>query len=363
MNIYSFVIISFLYFYSGFLLFITYNAKKVKEKGAFINNLTNSLVLIFALTINLVIVNYSDLSNIDFIVFPFDIFMSAFIILFFPLFYLLIYREKKRVKKNKSPSKDSASIPHAELPLKYDIYRKMSHLVVLGIILFYFTLGFLIQNIFTNILLYLPEFLSEVFYSIFVIEGDIRVDMVFTQYLVVFLVGISLIGLLTADFIRILKPEIYPLKKVNRILREKELGARLGPQISMSIGCFSIILLYGLFQPLGPLIICTSMTMAIFGDISSNLFGRSLGKKKIRNTKKTYVGLFSGIFIAFISGISMLIILRDFYIISIAGFFLLPIIGSLIIGAIDYADLEIDDNLTYNFIVTTVLFYIAIFIA
>ncbi len=105
--------------------------------------------------------------------------------------------------------------------------------------------------------------------------------------------------------------------------------------------------------------------MAIFGDIAANLFGRTLGqnRKHIRDTKKTYVGLFAGIIIAYLSGILILISLRSFYIISIPGFFLLPLIGALIIGIIDYLDFEVDDNLTYNFVVTTVLFFIAIFIA
>lgn len=362
MNIYSFLIICFLYFYGGILLYLTINAKKKGIKGAFYNNLGNALVFLISITISVFIVNYSNLSNIDFIVFPFDILMLSFIILFFPFFYILIYLERRRIKHGKRKEEEQRTFDHEELPIKYEVFRKLSHLVVLGIILFYFTLGFLIQYFFEYIFQILPEFLSELFYSIFIIEGEI---MIFTQYLVIYLVGISLIGLLTADFIRILKPEIYPFKKVNRILREKELHTRLGPQISMSIGCFSIIVLYGLFQPIGPLIICTSMTMAILGDIAANLFGRTLGqnRKHIRDTKKTYVGLFAGIGIAYISGILILISLRSFYIISIPGFFLLPLIGALIIGIIDYLDLEVDDNLTYNFVVTTVLFFIAIFIA
>ena len=181
--------------------------------------------------------------------------------------------------------------------------------------------------------------------------------MVFTQNLVVFLVGVSLIGLLTADFTRILMPKYYPLKPVNQILKEKELYMRLGPHISMSIGCFSIILLYGLIQPIGPLIICASMAMAVFGDTASNLFGRTLGKKKIRNTDKTYEGLFAGIIVAFISGFIVLLSLRKFYLPKNFGLFYLPLFGAIILGFIDYLDLEIDDNLSYNFILSTVLFF------
>ncbi|MFX1495268.1 MAG: phosphatidate cytidylyltransferase [Promethearchaeota archaeon] len=181
--------------------------------------------------------------------------------------------------------------------------------------------------------------------------------MIFTQYLVVCLVAISLIGLFTAEFIRILKPELYPLKLINKILREKERHMRFGPQISMGIGCFSIIIIYGLIQPIGPLIICTSMTMAIFGDMTANLFGRTFGHKKIRNSNKTYAGLIAGIIVAFFSGIIVLLLLNGLLILNLLSIFLLPLIGALLIGLLDFLDLEIDDNLTYNFIISSVLFF------
>lgn len=290
----------------------------------------------------------------QFIAFPFDLLLVSFIVLYIPLFAVLVIREKRRVEKGKSPFKEFKSTS-SSLPLKYDIYRKLTHLVVLGIIFFYFTLGFLIQNFFTYIFDFLPNFFTRMFNI-----GDNM--MIFTQNLVLFLVGVSLIGLLTADFARILIPKYYPLKPVNQILKEKELHMRLGPHISMSIGCFSIILLYGLIQPIGPMIICTSMIMAIFGDIAANLIGRTKGKRNIRNTNKTYEGLFAGIIVAFISGIIILTLLNKIYRPKNYGLILLPFIGAIIIGLIDYADLEIDDNLSYNFILSTVLFFSSVFL-
>ena len=260
--------------------------------------------------------------------------MICFIIVFLPLFYLLTIYEKRKIKKEITPNNEKKLKTTKELPLKYDIYRKSTHLVVLMIILFYF--------------------------SIFYFEGNI---MLFNQNLVIFLVGVSLIGLLTADFVRILKPDIYPLKPVNRILREKELHMRVGSHISMAVGCFSTILLYGIFQPFGPLCICTSITMAIFGDISSNLVGRTIGRKKIRNTNKTYEGLLAGFLSTLVSGIIILYLLRDYFLTSTLSFLVLPITGSLIIGILDFFDLEIDDNLTYTFINASVLFFISLFIA
>ncbi|MFX0041409.1 MAG: hypothetical protein ACFE8L_00725 [Candidatus Hodarchaeota archaeon] len=329
MNVFSIVILSFFYTYSLILFYIAFLAKSKGEKKAFINNFVNALVLVISLTINMEIHFFLNTPYNEFIVFPFDLLMISFIGIFFPIFSLFMFREKNKNKNRK----ETDIKPHIQLPLKYDIYRKLTHLVVLGIIFSYFTLGFNIN-------------------------GD---KMYFSQNLVIFLVGISLIGLLTAEFIRILNPEIYPLKQVNQILREKELHMRFGPHISMSIGCFSIILLFGLIQPIGPVVICTAMTMAIFGDIASNLIGRLIGKTNIRNTNKTYEGLLAGMAVSFTSGIIILILLRSFYDPSILGFFLIPILGALIIGGIDYLDFEIDDNLTFNFILSTVLFFISFF--
>ncbi|MHA1805907.1 MAG: hypothetical protein ACTSU4_15435 [Promethearchaeota archaeon] len=244
-----------------------------------------------------------------------------------------------------------------ELPYKYEIYRKLTHLVVLGIIFFYFTLGFLIKNFFILIFSFLPVQVSTLFYLLFDVEDNI---MIFTQFLVVFLVGVSTIGLMSADFVRILRPKNYPLKPVNKILREKELHMRIGPQISMAIGCFSIILLYGLIQPIGPLIICLSMTISIFGDMAANLIGKKVGKFHLRkSSNKTYAGLIAEILVGFISGFIFLKIIEFYFNLTLLNMILYPLLGALIIGFIDYLDLDIDDNLLYPFISSTVLFLIA----
>ncbi len=266
--------------------------------------------------------------------------------------------EKNKTKKKAKP--DLELIPQKPdiLPLKFDIYRKLSHLVVVGITLFYFILGFLVQNIFVYIFHFLPDLVSNLFFSVYNIESD---KMVFTQYLVVFLVGISLIGLLTADIVRILFPDLYPLKPVNQILRKKEMHLRFGPQISMSIGCFSIIIMYGIFQPIGPIIICCSMIMTIFGDMTANLLGRMFGSKNIRNTPKTYEGLFSGMAVAFISGIIFLAIINIDFALNVYTFVLYPLIGAITIGILDYSNIDVDDNLTFPFVVSSILFLISFF--
>ena len=358
MDLLSIIIICILYIYGLISFYIALLAKKKSEKGAFINNLVNSLVLIISISINITI-NALNISNIGFIVFPFDIFMIIFVIFFLPHFSFSIYREKRSFRLKEKTMEENALHLTEELPFKYELYRKLTHLVVLGIVFFYFTLGFLVQNFFVYILDFFPSIVSDFFFSIYNIEAN---KMIFTQYLVVFLVGVSLIGFLTADFIRILKPNLYPLKPINRILRKKERHMRLGPHISMGIGCFSIIILYGPFQPIGPFSICTSMTMSIFGDMAANLVGRKFGHNKIRKTKKTYEGLFAGMSVAYISGIITLLLLSQLYAINLIILILLPLVGTVIIGILDFLDLDVDDNLSYNFVLSTILFFISIFI-
>lgn len=358
MNLLSIIITGILYLYGIILFYIALLAKKKSEKGAFINNIINSIILITSISIN-IIINVLNISNIGFIVFPFDIFMIIFIILFLPHFFFSVYREKRKYRLIEKKIENESPFLTEELPFKYELYRKLTHLVVLGIVFFYFTLGFLVQNIFVYILDFFPSIISDFFFSIYNIEVN---KMIFTQYLVVFLVGVSLIGLLTADFFRILKPKLYPLKPVNRILRKKERYMRLGPHISMGIGCFSIVILYGPFQPIGPFSICISMTMAIFGDMAANLVGRKLGRNKIRQTQKTYEGLFAGIIVAYMSGVITLLFLNQLYVINLLTFILLPLIGAIIIGVLDFLDLDVDDNLTYNFVLSSTLFFILLFL-
>ncbi|TFF98865.1 MAG: hypothetical protein EU547_00200 [Promethearchaeota archaeon] len=266
------------------------------------------------------------------------------------------------VSSNRIEKKQILRSPSDELPLKYEIYRKLAHLVVLGLILFYFTiLGSWIRDFNLYLIQFVPDAFSNLFYSLF-LNGDH--NLIFNQYLVIFLSAISLFGLLSADFVRILNPEIYPLKPVNKILRKKELSMRLGPQISMAIGCFSIIILYGLYQPIGPIIISTSMIMSVFGDMASNLIGRTFGKRKIHplgknRSKKTILGVFAGIFAAYLSGLLLLLLLKAYCFFQFIGFFFLPLCGALTIGVLDYLDLEIDDNLTYPLLVSLVMFFLS----
>ncbi len=356
MDYFSIIFIIILYIYGILLMYITLISKKKGEIQAFYNNLFISLVFIGSLTLNLINIYIIRDTNIDLIIFPFNLAVIIFLIIYLPILYLSVNREKsKQMYKNGSWKKYYLTTLR-QLPLKYELYRKSTHLVVLAIVFFYFTLGFWVENVFVYLFRLSPPFISDIFFSLYNSEGN---KMVFTQYLVVFLVSLSLIGLISVDALRILRPDWYPLKPVNLILREKEISTRLGPHISMGVGCFSIIITFGIFQPIGPLLICVSMTMAIFGDMVANLLGRTVGKRKIRDTSKTYEGLIWGMISAYLSGVLCLLLLNTFYHISIIGLIFIPLIGSIIIGFLDYADLEIDDNLTYNVFVSLILFLVS----
>ena len=166
MDLLSIIIACILYIYGIISLYIALLAKKKNEKGAFINNIVNSLILISSISIN-IIINTLNISDIGFIVFPFDIFMIVFMIIFLPHFLFSVYREKRLYTLIGNTTEENTSNLTEVLPFRYELYRKLTHLVVLGIAFFYFTLGFLVQNIFIYILDFFPSIVSDFFFSIY----------------------------------------------------------------------------------------------------------------------------------------------------------------------------------------------------
>jgi hypothetical protein len=66
--------------------------------------------------------------------------------------------------------------------------------------------------------------------------------------------------------------------------------------------------------------------------------------------------------VAFVSGVITLLLLRQIFMLKPVSLILIPFIGAVIIGLLDFLDLEVDDNLSYNFAVSTILFFISILI-
>jgi len=322
---------------------------------AFINNIITSSTLLFAIISSILrsIIN----PNINpILIYPFDFFTIIFMFPFFLAFHLLIYRERKRMKKDTNNLTELRVDAEGlrVLPLKYEIYRKLTHLIVICICFFYFIFGVFTKFLLDNFISILPDFIKNFFSGANLIILN-NVD--FTQYLVVFLTSISLMGLLTADYVRIIAPEDYPLKSINRLLRQRELKTRIGPHITMAVGTISIVLIFGPLSNIGPLIVSLSILMSSVGDSSANLIGITIGCHKIREGKKSYEGLIGGILFSFLSGIFFLIFQFFPNFISPQKILLISLTVALIIGIIDYLDLPIDDNLSF-LITSSIIIYL-----
>jgi len=332
---------------------LSINSYRNRENDAFLNNIIHSMTLLIALLVSLLGPN-RDLI----LIYPFELYIIFFTIPFYIIFYILVKLERKRVQRNRSRLKDIEIDEKTmrELPFKYEVYRKLTHLVVIFICFVYFLFSVLVKLLVDFIINLFPDF----FYELLAGESIINLSSVeFAQYLVLFLTSISLIGLLTADYVRIIYPEDYPFKTVNRLLRRKELKTRIGPHISMAVGTMSIVLIFGPLTRNGPLIVCAAILMSNIGDSTANLVGRYRGHHKIRGGKKSYEGLIMGILSSFSSGV--LFLLYIFYIfpdvIILPSVFIVPLVVSLVLGLIDYLDVSIDDNLTY-LLATSVLVYL-----
>jgi len=323
----------------------------------FTNNIVNSLALLIAIVLS-ILRPINDPSFDPILIFPFDFFIILFILPFFFTFHLLIYRERKRTKNDKNKLNELKNVVKSfrVLPLRYEIYRKLTHLVVICICFFYFIFGVLIKLLLVNAISILPESMR----NILDVENITLLSTIdFTQYLIVFLTSISLLGLLTADYVRIIAPEVYPLKSVNRILRQRELKTRIGPHITMAVGTFSIIFIFGPLLNKGPLIVSLSIVMSTIGDSSANLLGITLGHHKIRGGKKSYEGLIGGILISFFSGVLFLFYILQIFpiLINPQKIFFIPLSVALVIGIIDYLDLPVDDNLSF-LLISSILIYL-----
>ncbi|GAB4310592.1 MAG: hypothetical protein Kow0069_10860 [Promethearchaeota archaeon] len=328
----------------GVLMGLT--TKKAKDEGdvaAFRNNFACTLVLVGGLLFAKFVGTFQPI-----LAYPLDVVVLMFLGIFVPAFAAWAYWESK------NPHYDQYSRPPEGLTMRYEVYRKTTHFVVVGVFLLYFYFGPYFMAKFNEAMALTPQFWGISNFGV--------PPRAFGQYFVVFWVSISFFGLTTADLVRILRPNAYPLKKVNRILRNDELKDKLGPHIAMSIGVLATVLTIG---PYAPKVACAAISIGIFGDAAANLVGKKIGRHSIRESK-TWEGLLGGAVVSFVSAMAFLIY-EELLTVSATGYAasraaLVAISGTLVFVVVDVLSPSISDNLLNTFVSGIAMAIVTLFI-
>ena len=265
--------------------------------------------------------------------FPLDFATFLFFILFSIIFFLFTIRERRKPLK-----KAVYEFGVEKLSLKYDLYRKLSHFIVTGIFLIYFYIGRWVIEEFNSVLALTPAFWN--------VPRLLSPTSTYGQYMTMFLVSIAFIGLNITDFFRILRPEDYPLKAVNKILREREKSTMMGPHVAFSIGCLSVIMIIG---PYFPRIACAAISISSFGDATANIIGRKFGKHQLR-VLKTWEGLLGGAVVSYIVSFLFLMYEEPLVAASMAVPAIVALAGTITFCFVDYFTPVISDNLLNAFL-------------
>jgi dolichol kinase len=319
-------------FIEGFYIFLGYNSYRHDEVDAGRNNFANALVFGAALIFSL---GFSPFTPI--LPYPLDIITVVFFATFMLIFYFFMVREER------DPNRRPAYVFGEKLSLKYDLYRKLSHFIVIGIFLIYFFLGPWMIELFNSWMALTPDF-----WNASQLEGP---TSRYGQYTTMFFVGIAFIGLNLTDFVRIMRPEAYPLKAVNRILRDREKSTMLGPQVAFSIGCISVIMIIG---PYFPRVACAAMGISSFGDAAANIIGRRWGKHKLRGPK-TWEGLLGGAAVSFLVSFLFLIYEPPLITLNVGVPAIVALAGTITFCFVDYFTPVISDNLLNAFLSASIM--------
>jgi len=327
------VFIEIFYVYLGFF---SYSHDEI-DAGR--NNFANAIVFGVALVFS---VAFSPFGPI--LPYPLDMVTFIFFAAFGIIFYLFTIRESHK------PHKRAVYEFGVEMTLKYDVYRKLSHFIVTGIFLIYFYIGPGIIELFNTMMALTPEF-----WNVSSLQSP---TSAYGQYVTMWLVGIAFIGLNITDFFRILRPENYPLKAVNKILRDREKSTMMGPQVAFSIGCISVIMIIG---PYFPRIACAAMGISSFGDAAANIVGRKWGKHKLRGPK-TWEGLLGGAVVSYIISFLFLIYEQPLVAQSLAVPAIVALAGTITFCFVDYFTPVISDNLLNAFLSGSIMVITAFFL-
>ena len=117
MNIFSLLIVSFLYVYALLLFYTSLLSKEKGRKRAFINNMANTIVFVISITITLILIHWINPLQSQFIAFPFDLLFLGFINLYLPLFFILVIKEKRKIKNGERTFEEYKTLK-SEITLK-----------------------------------------------------------------------------------------------------------------------------------------------------------------------------------------------------------------------------------------------------
>ncbi|MHA1266773.1 MAG: phosphatidate cytidylyltransferase [Candidatus Helarchaeota archaeon] len=241
------------------------------------------------------------------------------IIVFIGIYYL---RERDKQKKLNSRSQSEKDQPIH--PLDLEVSRKAFHITIIGILVCYLFLGKLAANAFFGYL--------ETGWDIWHINAFLSPPAEFTgRAFALFMIVLIFVLLAFTDFVRLFKPEYYPIKMISNVYREKERQA-LGPHIHLAIGVLFAVTFFS------PPIAMAVIAMAALGDAAATIVGINIGKHKINSrSKKTWEGCLGGIIVSFSTGfLCMIVLIRELNSFTILGALVLCGIGTLIFFLIDY---------------------------
>ncbi|MBD3188736.1 hypothetical protein GF325_18050 [Candidatus Bathyarchaeota archaeon] len=271
---------------------------------------------------------------------PLDLITIVWYALFIIVFYFICRKEKRRYTGPRQELKIEKN-----LSLKYELIRKLTHLVIGMIIVCYTIIGPIFMNFMNFMLDAVP------FFGI----SSLNVDPIYYgHYTVVFLVVISFLGLSTSEIVRVFFYPAYPLKAVKAIYRQKEIGAALGSHISLTVGVMAVILVYG---PHYPDIVVASVSISAIADAAANLVGKKFGKHEYRTAiskkRKTFEGMLSATIVSFL--LSLLFLIYRFGTYS----FLLGFVAAGVMVLIDWLSPQVSDNLLNPLLTSTAMVIVA----
>ena len=250
--------------------------------------------------------------------------------------YFLVMKYRYKEEGNKANIDDDSYAENGELKLKKEYMRKSFHLVVLLIVICYFFLALIINDLVYRIYLNDPQ----LYYSIWSISDYPYVPstandlQVMASWTFMFFVSAT-IFLIIPDIFRIYNRKYSMFSGVYKmVIRKKELYS-LGPQIYLTISCTFVFLL-SILGFIEPLVALAGMMIAGFADAAAAIIGRKYGTHKFKTVvqkdeEKSYEGLLAGFLVAYI----------------VALIFVGPIVaifGALTFSIIDYLNPKLADN-------------------